>query len=324
MNHKHEHSERHHGHARGQGTATDGSSTNYFNGNPTPEKAIKAHQASQEILNEQFRNSLRTRKMSNFMTQQTKYDSQEQAAAALAVPLHVIRRAKRQGCPAFANGRVDGVKLRQWLAKHPNKARPTAKVKTMVPAVGLTGTPAALRRLEGAEREAYLAWQRALASDAPDGDGHQLRRGWLEISEALRKADIVLEEHRRDAGELVERKLVEQALWLFSYYVNAAWMANLHHAVAAIQGQPTMTTADLHKVLSDRLQYNVLLSAAAGMTAADKKVPAWLTRASVAFWTQFPYTKMGEEVDAVAEILKQALATPPPTPLAPTTEEVKP
>jgi hypothetical protein len=248
------------------------------------------------------------------------FDSLKQASAAMGVPLSVLKWAKANGCPGFRNGRIYHREVSAWLRKHPVKKRATRKPSPVAAPPGASGAAGTLRRLEVSEREAYQAWQGALASDVPDTDTDRLRRGWLDISEALRKADIALEEHRRDAGELVERKLVEQGLWLFHYYVNASWMTNLHQVVAAIQAQPAQTTGELHKLLSDRLQYNVLLSAAAGMAAGDKKVPAWLPRASIAFWEQHPYTKMNASVEAVAEILKEVLATPP----APAKAELRP
>ena len=43
------------------------------------------------------------------------YDSQQQAAAALGVPIDDIRQAKREGCTAFRSGRVYCEEIRTWL-----------------------------------------------------------------------------------------------------------------------------------------------------------------------------------------------------------------
>lgn len=50
--------------------------------------------------------------------QPTSYASMGQAAAALKLPLEVLKLAKRQGCPAFRANRVYRVELIDWLAVH--------------------------------------------------------------------------------------------------------------------------------------------------------------------------------------------------------------
>jgi hypothetical protein len=46
------------------------------------------------------------------------YDSLGQAAAALRIPKWILSSAKARGCAAFTGSRVDGAKIRRWLAKH--------------------------------------------------------------------------------------------------------------------------------------------------------------------------------------------------------------
>ena len=47
------------------------------------------------------------------------FDSQQQAAAILKVPIGLLRRAKREGCPAFRSGRVYVKPLKKWLSHPP-------------------------------------------------------------------------------------------------------------------------------------------------------------------------------------------------------------
>lgn len=50
------------------------------------------------------------------------YDSMASAASGEGISLELVRRAKRAGCDAFRGSRVDGEKLRHFIAAHADLA----------------------------------------------------------------------------------------------------------------------------------------------------------------------------------------------------------
>jgi len=69
-------------------------------------------------------------------------DTLRQAAAILGLPGEALRRAKKNGCPAFRSGsRVHVGELRQWLEKNPPETLPTTDERA--------ATLLKLARLEG-------------------------------------------------------------------------------------------------------------------------------------------------------------------------------
>jgi hypothetical protein len=64
------------------------------------------------------------------------------------------------------------------------------------------GAASALKRLETSELQAFERLQGAFARGNPL-EIREARENWLRISEALRKYDLLVEQSRRDAGELV-------------------------------------------------------------------------------------------------------------------------
>jgi hypothetical protein len=97
-----------------------------------------------------------------------------------------------------------------WLATRKNLPRSVLeKIKIPAPksvsspvSGGTAGAASALKRLETSELQAFERLQGAFARGKPL-EIREARENWLRISEALRKYDLLVEQSRRDAGELV-------------------------------------------------------------------------------------------------------------------------
>lgn len=73
------------------------------------------------------------------------------------------------------------------------------------------GAAAALKRLEQSEARAFAAFRRAAESGDPI-ETTAARKGWLAISESLRRYDLAVESDRRRSGELLPRVVIESLL----------------------------------------------------------------------------------------------------------------
>lgn len=125
-----------------------------------------------------------------------------QLAAEIGCSERSIRNYRQQGGP------VDDVPaLRRWLADRrsvppgmpdpaPTQAKaPTSSIKSTAKDTG-EGAPAALGRLAAEERRLFAAMQACDPKDA-----RTIRKGWLDVVEALRKTDVSVGEKR--AGDQV-------------------------------------------------------------------------------------------------------------------------
>src|SRR5579883_1744363 len=117
----------------------------------------------------------------------------------------------------------DPARMRVWLAgrKHlppqprlmlttERKARRRAAA-TEAGAVGRDdsiGAAAALKRLEQAEVASYTRFQSAQATGDPV-EMKLAREDWIRIGDSLRRYDLLVEQSRRDSGELVPRAELE-------------------------------------------------------------------------------------------------------------------
>jgi hypothetical protein len=61
--------------------------------------------------------------MAKLKTERAFFDSQQQAAALLNVPIGLISQAKREGCLAFRSGRVYVEPIKEWLARARHAAK---------------------------------------------------------------------------------------------------------------------------------------------------------------------------------------------------------
>ena len=91
--------------------------------------------------------------------------------------------------------------------------------QSKVKIVGKSGAAEALKRLEQDELFAYSYMQELIAKNASVIAIKLSRENWLKTSESLRKYDLMVEQSRRDSGELISRKIVEDALRRLSQLV---------------------------------------------------------------------------------------------------------
>jgi hypothetical protein len=195
-------------------------------------------------------------------TPRKRADSLKQAAALLNTDLAIVRAAKSSGCPAFQNGRVDLDLLRDWLADVQSRRRNVKKR----PAPLDTGLAGSMRRL--AESEAQLHADMLNAADPLAAT--VARKAWLDVAEQLRRADLALESARKDAGELLERTIIEDLLRGVSYAINAAFRQSSQ------QFQPAAECQRVFQLLSR--DYLACVAFSASMPS-KLKVPAWAVEA---------------------------------------------
>ena len=132
-------------------------------------------------------------------------ETDKEIACFWGVPVRTVYRWKSDGAPVQSYD-----EMLAWLSTRKNLPRavlekiklPTQPDVSSSPVSGDSGAAAALRRLESTELQAFARLQKALA------DGNPLmvrecRESWLKISESLRRFDLLVEQSRRDAGELV-------------------------------------------------------------------------------------------------------------------------
>ena len=116
----------------------------------------------------------------------------------------------------------DPVRMRSWLLGRKNTPRATRllleaesrarriKVARKVIAtdddsIDGTGAAPALRRLELVEEQAYIRFQQAQETGDDLVELKLAREAWLRIGDSLRKYDLLVEQSRRDRGELLNK-----------------------------------------------------------------------------------------------------------------------
>jgi hypothetical protein len=201
-----------------------------------------------------------------------------------------IRNWRRQGAPLS-----DAKAMQTWLAGRrsappaigPTKAPPKPPappqkstkappapppLKPKAEVVGKLGAPEALRRLEKAEVAAFANLEAALAT----GNALQVqaaRRGYLETTEQLRKADLAITESRRTSSETLSRADVEhfaeragRALGLLGFELGQGLAGEV-----ARQSEPGAILALLRTAFDNRLRL--------ALAGPEDVVPSWLRRA---------------------------------------------
>jgi hypothetical protein len=177
-----------------------------------------------------------------------KPNNEKELAEKHSCSVRTIRRWKAEGAPLG-----DEPQMALWLAsrKHVPKATATQQRVKASPAppkrgkgeAGTQGAASALRRLEAEELKAYESLQVALESGDPIAIRFA-REHWVRISESLRKFDLLVEQNRRDSGEMISRKLCEDLLEQLTYLVRInfkigisglAWRVSMMDDAVSIQ-----------------------------------------------------------------------------------------
>lgn len=170
-----------------------------------------------------------------------------------------IRTYRTLGAPLTESDQ----EMRDWLMKQPKVGAGTHAIlvntsgkKTLAPpkpkrkirvssinteiAIVEKGAAANLRRLEASETAAYEAMTSALSD--PDATTEEIidsRKGWLAISEALRKSDLAIEQDRRASGELVSRSDIETYIKSFLINFCQSMQATLESSAPRLAGLPS-------------------------------------------------------------------------------------
>jgi len=130
---------------------------------------------------------------------------------------------KNKGAPIHNDKLLDA-----WLANRRqvapailrDKKLPTfAAAATKDP--GIAGAASALKRLEASEVSAFQRMESATEQGCDPVTISELRKNWLAISESLRKFDLLVEANRREAGELIPRDVLEDAI---SRFLHGVWI----------------------------------------------------------------------------------------------------
>jgi hypothetical protein len=133
------------------------------------------------------------------------------------VKIRTLYRWKGSGAPI-----TNHKEMLTWLAGRKNLPRavleriklPAGKNVSSNGSGGTPGAASALKRLEGSELQAFDRLQAALARGNPL-EIRECRENWLKISESLRRFDLLVEQNRRDAGELVPIAELEKFIGRF-------------------------------------------------------------------------------------------------------------
>lgn len=158
-----------------------------------------------------------------------------------SVSPRTLKRWKAQGAPM-----ADDFRLRAWLAGRKNLPQSirdqlggiVSENRTESPVVSNDdgGAAAALSRLESEELRAYARLQGAIASGDPLTIKAE-RDGWLKISESLRRYDLLVEQSRRDAGELMPMSQVRELIRAWIGWVPLGNRQEAEELAGAMEGR---------------------------------------------------------------------------------------
>lgn len=224
------------------------------------------------------------------------------------------QRAKKYNCHprTIAAWKRDGAPLdhpramRTWLAGRKNiPPNLTATSTGSVPSVATVtatpqtlGAPAALKRLESAEANAYTRLEAALVK----GDAltvKQCRETWLKLCESLRHYERAVAEEKRQRGELVPRLEVQTALATLGNVMRISSEAGVHQLTQEVQAEPNFIRA-VHFIR--RSNYCHTVHGHAFLRALS--VPTWISDALSTDLVSVSPTNAAT-LDALAEEIKQ-------------------
>jgi len=196
---------------------------------------------------------------------------------------HTIRRWRKAGAPLSNEKR-----MRTWLAGRKHLPPGTTTLIQESRAVETsnfasadqklpTGAAFALKRLEQMEARMFTQLSRAMEGGDPI-EVKTARESWQKVCEQLRKADLAIEQSRRDAGELVPREQVE--------YLAGELSLALYHSLWAIDDIVPLLVGlesphDIFKVLAEvkSFAHQSIISWLQRERAPGHEIPKWLIKA---------------------------------------------
>ena len=222
------------------------------------------------------------------MTASKNADNSDKAIAATwQCSVRSVRRWRKQGAPLD-----DHAAMRKWLAgrKHlpPGtlallEAATKADVAKAVgelsaPDTGAIGAPAALRRLEQFEANAFALLQTALKSGDPMAI-RNARDTWLKAGDSLRRYDILVEQNRRTNDELVPRAEMERHVASFTHTLRLAGRRAASTIAPVIVG--LVNPHEIAEIVTRSVWENVLSALAAlSSSRCAAQLPVWWVKAA--------------------------------------------
>lgn len=199
------------------------------------------------------------------------------------VDVRTVRRWMKEDAPLD-----DLPKFAAWLACRKNVPNSTKDSLSYPPASTPspapdpsdhnTGAASALRRLEAEEVSAYKRLQAAIKSNVP-----QLiklaREDWLKIGDSLRHYDLLVEQNRRDSGELYPRAELERILKALGWYLRMACVQASRSSAENFCGikEPWAVDSLLTRIFNEQLLN--AFAALASHSNGQLSVPGWAIKA---------------------------------------------
>jgi hypothetical protein len=220
--------------------------------------------------------------------------SEKDLAARWGTVRRTVRRWKKQGAPLG-----DDAAMRTWLsgrAKLPpgttailsgaSSPTPTSATAPPSPQQGppepkprpIPGAAAALRRMEDSEVLCFQDLEAAL----PTGDLARIkfcRDAYLKTAEALRRADLAIEEDRRERGALLPRKELEDYAQGFIVHFVGGVQAALEIAMPRLHGLATIQATSEAILGAFRQGLGEAVEHTAARPFAGRVCPKWLNEA---------------------------------------------
>lgn len=133
------------------------------------------------------------------------------------------------------------------------------------------GAAETLKRLEALEPMLYQRLQKAIRINNAEKIANA-RADWLPVSESLRKYDLLVEQSRRDSGDLIPRSQGEMAALMAATWLRLAWMTFVSSDASKLQAieDTREWTAAAHEGMR-----SAILVALRNSAAAIGELPDW-------------------------------------------------
>jgi len=168
---------------------------------------------------------------------------------------------------------------------------------------GSIGAAPALKRLEREELEAHIrlneAWEGGNLTEIKI-----LQEQWLRTGDSLRKYDLMVEQSRRNSGELVPRGHVETHVARLMHLFKLACVRTASSLAPELAA--AATAAEVYDILRDVLLSSILNSLASMATLkAPNRAPDWLVNKFLGTMEDI-MSDVGESVKARAKMLEDS------------------
>ena len=248
------------------------------------------------------------------MTEYPKND--KEIAQFWGVPVRTVFRWKGDDAP------LDNYDdMLTWFATRKNLPRAVLAKIRMIPAQenvsspvsgGVAGAAAALKRLESTELQAFERMQAALARGNPL-EIREARESWLKISESLRRFDLMIEQNRRDAGELVSVSELKKFISLFIAFANTAFRLSAESSTNEIAGKKEPEIYSHIRQLGNKALFMAAIGyiKGGGENFPDARLVAYAEQCVEEEFGWFPAESRDNLEQSLVALIKQAQAQKP-------------